>query len=464
MDAGYKRAVKWITSREKYNFYVEDDDSEEYDFPDIDEPMLLSDIFAARASGDLDNFERALDNLNKFLKSKEVVSDQLIQSGIVDILIQHARFCQATEGKISRLSILALYHATLSEHLSPHLVAHGAIGVFIDLLKGPFVPLSICAVDGIRNLALDIPEIIDDLQRTVGIRLFLEAAEKSRICEKRHTLMLRLVAALLSHFSRTKLTKAEVVLLMEFYGTILNRNSPVTLQWGAALRGIYSLVVHDKLNNVDSSVFDYVPDMIEAAVAELPESRPNVAAACDVVRKMLKYDTNPNLSVRTVIEICDKCFDTEAGVAAYRLLHALAKRCDGDENWDICMNGLPTLVQGISRGGFEIRHAATETLVRVIDGTDHRLIKFFLTTEGCLLTIVGLLDLEEYSAKAIEQLNILFERCLIEGLAGDFVALLFKIGGCEALDHFLEEQQDENSLHFARRLLERMSLSTSSPP
>ena len=60
MDAGYKRAVKWITSREKYNFYVEDDDSEEYDFPDIDEPMLLSDIFAARASGDLDNFERAL--------------------------------------------------------------------------------------------------------------------------------------------------------------------------------------------------------------------------------------------------------------------------------------------------------------------------------------------------------------------------------------------------------------------
>ena len=444
-----------------------DEDDSHVEWAGMNEPGLIGDIVAANEKGDSEAFERSVVYFNKFLRGENALSEAFLESPVVDILAERVREGRVSEQRVCRLSLLCLYYLTLFEHLSEFLVERGVVDVFVEVLRGPVMPICACALDGIRNLGMDVPEVIEKLHESVGVCFFLESVLKGSASGfkrlEKYALLETHLARLLACFSATKLSGKEVTMMVRFYLALLESDSSSPKLCENSLVGLFALAKHGKLGLVDASLFDKFPDVIELAV---PDENSNVerensnvetaVAACHLVRKLLKCNIKLDFSMRTVLELCDRFFDKDVGVAAYKLVYGITKYGDDDELMDLCMNGLPVLVRGINDGTFAVRHSSTEAMLRVIDGTDYTLVCCFLKTEGCLPALLKLLEFEQYAQKVVEQLNIIFERCVQDEIATDFASAFFEHDGIDVIEQFLAEQHDDKSIHYGNRLLERI--------
>ena len=433
-----------------------DEDGSHVEWAGMNEPGLIGDIVAANEKGDDEAFERSVEYFNKFLRRENALSEAFLDSPVVEILAERVMGGQMSEQRARRLSLLCLYYLTLFEHLSEFLVERGVVDVFVEVLRGPVMPICACALDGIRNLGMDVPEVIEKLHETVGVCFFLESMLKGSASGferlEKYALLETHLARLLASFSATQLSGKEVRMMVRFYLALLESDSPKLCE--SSLVGLCALAKHGKLRLVDVGLLDKIPDVIELAVAD--ENVETTVAACHLVRKLLKCNIKIDFSTRTVLELCDRFFDKDVGVAAYKLVYAITKYGEDDELMDLCMNGLPVLVRGIHDGTFVVRYSAAEAMLRIIDGTDYTLVCCFLKTEGCLPALLKLFEFEQYAQKVVEQLNIIFERCVQDEIATEFASVFCDNDGIDVIEQFLADQPDDKSIHYGNRLLERI--------
>lgn len=487
----YKEHLVSPSQSEKYSIFCDsthkkiNPNSDDIEFADneseiTNQELLISNITAAYSKRDADLLYKCINHLTSYLIGTEPkIFPLLISSNILPILIDLA--IPEKNFNYRNTAFVCLYNITaLFSETTPILLNIGIMDIFYERFNTEFNTKSKLSIDGIVNILIDQPQLIDRVMLDVPVSRIIQNPPFDNIISlflREDDSVFYSINRLFVIYLENKIPQEDIDSMINFYYTCIeNRDEKATLFSG--LNGLNNLLLAVDIRENHYKLLAKVPFIemasqfnIEYESARNEEKKNlylNLISFCfGIQSKLFKYSFELiDYEYRQILECIYNDdgpyhFNDIAGTAAFELIDTILTNCEQQTYYSFLfcekVDFLDVLYDAITKGPYYIVYPASESLIKIIKGCDDENDRFVNEKifEALLKSIF--IDNKKIQKETIEAICIIFARCANSSYSTvvDCITAFDSNDGVNIFDGFMNSTDNDELFQSCKWLLSK---------